>query len=531
MMCNFGFIRPAMKIILVALIFIPTSALVAAESRIIRPFESYDNCQPINEIDKIVMAGLKTKGIKPANLCSNEVFIRRVYLDINGTLPNANNVRAFVRKTNPDKRAELIDKLLKNEEFADYWSLKWCDLLRVKAEFPINLWPNAVQAYHRWLHDAIRNNMPYDKFVREILTSSGSNFRVPQVNFYRAIQGQKPSAISTAVALTFMGTRLGSWPEEKRDEMEVFFSRLAYKETEEWKEEIVYCNPSITEAVDAVFPDGAKVHIEPNQDRRKVFADWLIAGENPWFARNIVNRIWSWLLGRGIIHEPDDIRKDNPAVYPELLEYLEKELVKSNYDLQHIYRLILNSRTYQQSSIVQSDNPDAEKLFACYLVRQLEAEVLADAICKITGSTEFYSSVIPEPFTFIPKHNRSIELADGSITSQFLEMFGRPSRDTGLESERNNQPTNAQRLHLLNSSHVQKKIERSNRLKKMLKMAKHNRKKLIRMAYMEIISRNPTQEEIDSILNYSKIKDINSWQAACDLIWALVNSKEFLYRH
>ena len=199
--------------------------------------------------------------------------------------------------------------------------------------------------------------------------------------------------------------------------------------------------------------------------------------------------------------------------------------------MQHIYRLILNSRTYQQSSIVQSDNPDAENRFACYRVRQLEAEVLVDAICKITGSRESYSSVIPEPFTFIPANNRSIELADGSITSQFLEMFGRPSRDTGLESERNNQPTDAQRLHLLNSSHIQKKIERSNRLKKMLKMSKRNHKQLIRMAYMEIISRNPTQEEIDYMLGYFKIKEINSWQASCDLIWSLVNSKEFLYRH
>ena len=531
MMCNFSFIRPAMKIILVALVFISTSISIAAESQIVRPFESYDDCQPINEIDKIVMAGLKQKSIKPANLCSNEVFIRRLYLDINGTLPNANDVRAFIRKTNPDKRAELIDKLLKNEDFANYWSLKWCDLLRVKAEFPINLWPNAVQAYHRWLYDAIQNNMPYDKFADEMLTSSGSNFRVPQVNFYRAIQGQKPSAISTAVALTFMGTRLGNWPEPKRKEMEVFFSGLAYKNTEEWKEEIVYCDPAITEAVDAVFPDGTKVHINADQDRRKVFADWLTAAENPWFARNIVNRIWSWLLGRGIIHEPDDIRDDNPAVYPELLEYLEKELVKSNYNLQHIFRLILNSRTYQQSSIPQSDNPDAEKLFACYIVRQLEAEVLVDALCQITGSRESYSSEIPEPFTFIPENNRSIELADGSITSQFLEMFGKPSRDTGLESERNNQPTNAQRLHLLNSSHIQKKIEKSNRLKKMLKMAKDNREQLIKMAYMEIVSRNPTQEEVDSMLNYFKNKDIDSWQGSCDLIWALVNSKEFLCRH
>jgi len=530
-MFNFSLVRTAMKVIFVTVVLVSVSISMAAKSTVIRPFESQDNGKAINEIDKIVMAGLKEKGIKPANLCSNEVFIRRAYLDITGTLPNANDVRAFVRKTNSDKRAELINKLLKNDKFADYWSLKWCDLLRVKAEFPINLWPNAVQAYHHWIHSAIDNNMGYDKFVREILTSSGSNFRVPQVNFYRAIQGQKPSTIATAVGLTFMGTRMGKWPEEKRKEMEVFFSRIAYKKTEEWKEEIVYCDPSVAEAVDAVLPDGTKVRIEAGQDGRKVFADWLITAENPWFARNIVNRVWSWLMGRGLIHETDDIRSDNPAVYPELLAYLEKELVKNNYDLQHIYRLILNSRTYQQSSIPQSDNAEAEDMFACYRVRQLEAEVLIDALCKVTGSRESYSSVIPEPFTFIPENNRSIELADGSITSQFLEMFGRPARDTGLESERKNQPTDSQRLHLLNSSHIQKKIERSKRLKKMLKMTKRNRKQLVKMAYMEIISRSPTQEEIDRVLEYFKTKDINSWQAACDLIWALVNSKEFLYRH
>jgi hypothetical protein len=454
-----------------------------------------------------------------------------VYLDVIGTLPEPQEVRRFLQSRVPRKRAVLINELMEREEFADYWSLKWCDLLRVKAEFPINLWPNAVQAYHRWIHDAMRENMPYDKFARELLTSSGSNFRVPQVNFYRAIQGKEPNSIAGAVALTFMGTRLDTWPASRRAGLEAFFSRVAYKGTAEWKEEIVYLNPEPMGSLRTVFPDGTRVEVPPDEDPRLVFADWLIAPENPWFGVNIVNRVWAWLLGRGIIHEPDDIRPANPSVHPEVLAYLKKELVKSGYDLRHIYRLILNSRTYQQSSIPRSNHPDAEAFFARYPVRRLDAEVLIDALCWISGTRESYSSAIPEPFTFIPEENRSIELADGSITSQFLEMFGRPSRDTGLYSERNNEPTGAQRLHLLNSTHVQNKIERSSRLKNLSKTAKGKRPMLINMIYLNILSRFPTQAEFAAADRYFQTKGISSQQATSDLAWALINTKEFLYRH
>jgi len=495
------------------------------------PFEDSSEFKANNHIDTLIIRSFRKKGIKPASLCSDAVFIRRVYLDVIGTLPEPKEVREFLQDRSDRKRAALIHELLRRDEFADYWSLKWCDLLRVKAEFPINLWPNAVQAYHRWIHDCLVYDVPYDKFAREMLTSSGSNFRVPQVNFYRAIQGQEPSAIAGAVALTFMGVRLENWPEARRSGMEAFFSRVAYKQTAEWKEEIVYLDPAQTEPLDAVFPDGVAVRIQPDMDPRVVFADWLTAPDNPWFARNIVNRVWAWLFGRGIIHEPDDIRPDNAAVYPELLDYLENQLVKSDYDLKDIYRLILNSCTYQQSSIPSDNNPEAEALFACYPVRRLEAEVLIDALCWISSTQESYSSPIPEPFTFIPEEHRSIELADGSITSQFLEMFGRPARDTGLESERNNQPTDAQRLHLLNSSHVQDKIERSTRLNGLVKAAKGNREMLANSIYLNILSRYPAKPELAAAQRYFQGMGKNLRQGTNDLAWALINTKEFLYRH
>jgi hypothetical protein len=511
--------------------FVVARTVLGAGPGVTHPFEiARPGAQP-GPIDKLVLSTLRDQGIQPANMCSDEVFVRRVCLDVIGTLPDPQVVRTFAEDKRPRKRALFIDRLLEREEFADYWAMKWCDLLRVKAEFPINLWPNGVQAYHRWIRDSIRENKPYDQFVRELLTSSGSNFRVAPVNFYRAIQEQEPSSIASAVALTFMGTRLESMPEKQRIGMETLFSRVAFKPTAEWKEEIICLDPSQVDTSKTVFPDGKRADIEPGEDPRQVFADWLITEDNEWFARCAVNRLWSWLMGRGIIHEPDDIRPDNPAVNPKLLSYLEKELVNADYDMKHVYRLILNSGTYQQSSIPRSDHPDAEALSAHYAVRRLEAEVLIDALNWIFGAKESYSSAAPEPYTFIPDNQRTILLADGSITSQFLEMYGRPARDTGTVSERNNQPTDGQRLHLLNSTHIQQKIEKSWWLNGAIKRAKGKHSAVINGIYMRILTRLPTESELATAEKYAKTKDIGLKNGAIDISWALINSKEFLYRH
>jgi len=482
-------------------------------------------------VDERVLTVLQRKNIEPALPCSDEVFLRRVYLDVIGALPEPQDVLKFVRDPAPDKRAKLIETLLQREEFADYWALKWCDILRVKAEFPVNLWPNAVQAYHRWIRDAIKQNMPYDQFARALLTSSGSNFRVPPVNFYRAVANRDPAGLAEAVALTFMGTRLSSWPAEKRAQMAAFFSRVAYKKTGEWKEEIVYLDPQASGTLDVVFPDGSKATVPAGQDPRVAFTDWLISPKNPWFARNIVNRIWAWLFGRGIIHEPDDIRPDNPPSNPDLLTYLERELVAAKYDTRHIYRLILNSRTYQQSCIPRTNDPQGEALFAYYPVRRLDAEVLIDALDRIAGTGESYSSPIPEPFTYIPEDHRTVQLADGSITSSFLEMFGRPPRDTGLESERNNQHSAAQALYLLNSTEVQERIAKSKRLRAVVVSSRGDVAQAIHGIYLTILSREPTPEELAIAQKYWQTSGLGAFDAATDLAWALINSAEFLYRH
>jgi hypothetical protein len=426
----------------------------------------------------------------------------------------------------------LIDRLLERDEFADYWAMKWSDLLRVKAEFPINLWPNAAQAYHHWIRAAIRENRPYDQFVRELLTASGSNFRDAPVNFYRAMQSREPPAIAQTVALTFMGTRAENWPPVRLAAMAGFFSQIGYKETTEWKEEIVYFKPRPARSPipPVAFPDGTPARLALGQDPRQVFADWLIAPQNPWFARNAVNRVWSWLLGRGIVHEPDDIRPGNPPSNPELLAFLEKELVASHYNLKSLYRLILNSQTWQLSSVPRSDRPEAAANFAYYPLRRLDAEVLADAICEATGTTETYTSAIPEPATLIPEDQRAIALPDGSISSAFLELFGRPPRDTGLESERNNRLTAAQQLHMLNASHVERKIEQSPKLQDLIRNSKGGQA-LVSDLYLTILSRYPTTEELQAVKAYSQNTKLKPREAANDLAWALMNSAEFLYRH
>ena len=552
-------------------------------------FECAVTPPPVTPIDKLVAANLAKLGVQPL-LCSDAVFVRRAFLDVIGTLPTAQEARDFIQDADlANKRRKLIDSLLDRPEFADFWAMRWGDVLRIKAEFPVNLWPNAAQAYHRWLRSAIASNKPYDRFARELLTSSGSNFRVGPVNFYRAIQNRTPDGIAAAVALTLMGTRTETWPADRLAGMAAFFSRLGYKPTNEWKEEHVFWDPlgssttpgntapgrpaiappppppakdlgspdppaAAKPPVDAppipppphaaIFPDGKTVELPPDRDPRDVFAAWLITPQNPWFARNACNRMWAWLLGRGIIHEPDDIRPDNPPSNPALLTYLESELIASHYDLKHLMRIILNSQTYQSSAMPRFPSPEAAANFASYPLRRMDAEVLIDAINKITGATDLYTSAIPEPFTYIPEGQPAITLPDGSITSPFLTLFGRSARATGMVAERDNKPLPAQWLHLLNSSNIQQKLEKSANLKSLLDPTRKP-PAIIEDLYLTILSRFPTPEEITTIEGYGQtlpvkpvagkppapptiVKRREDWQ---DIAWSLLNSTEFLFLH
>ena len=537
--------------------------LVAAR-RVANLMESSDPPKPANRVDEIVFAKLKALGIKPI-LCSDAVFVRRGYLDVTGKLPTAEEAKAFIQDPDKNKRVALIDRLLDQPAHVDYWAMKWSDILKVKAEFPVKLWPNAAQAYHRWVWESIAQNKPYDKFARELLTSSGSNFRVGPVNFYRAIQDKTPEGIAAAVGMALMGARIHFWPEDRRAGMAVFFSQVGYKPTSEWKEEIIFWDPldsiavpgstapgidavakSVTVtnqipqalakplsengALAAVFPDGTKTTIPPDRDPREVFADWLIRPENPRFARAIVNRTWAWVMGRGIIHEPDDIRENNPPSNPELLAYLEQELVSSGYDLKRLKRLIFTSTAYQFSSIPRFQGPEARANFASYLLRRVEAEVLIDAVNRITGSTDLYTSAVPEPFSYIPKDMNAVEMADGSITSSFLALFGRSARATGMESERVNELASSQWLYMLNSGQMQTKLQSGPKLVAMLS-AGGKTKEIAERLYLTILSRFPTDADVKALEEYAKAGVTKGRDVWVDLAWALINSPEFLLRH
>jgi hypothetical protein len=538
--------------------------LVAAR-QVASLMESSDPPKPANRIDEIVFAKLKALGIKPA-ICSDAVFLRRAYLDLTGKLPSAEEAKAFIKDSETNNnRVALIDRLLDRSAHFDYWAMKWSDILRVKAEFPVKVWPNAAQAYHRWVWESIAQNKPYDQFARELLTSSGSNYRVGAVNFYRAIQDKTTEGIAASVGLALMGTRVHFWPEDRRAGMAVFFSQVGYKPTSEWKEEIVFWDPlhsiampgSIAPGIDAVaksvtvtnqipqafseplsengplaaiFPDGTKTTIPPNRDPRKVFADWLIRPENPWFARAIVNRTWAWAMGRGIIHEPDDIREDNPPSNPELLAYLEKELVSSGYDLKHLKRLIFTSTVYQFSSIPRFKGPEAKANFASYLLRRVEAEVLIDALNDITGSSDLYTSAVPEPFTYIPNSMSAVAVADGSITSSFLTLFGRSARATGMENERVNELASTQWLHMLNSATIQSKLQNGPKLAAIVN-AGGKPNELAERLYLTILSRFPTDADVKAVEEHAKTGVTKGRDVWVDLAWALINSPEFLLRH
>jgi len=498
------------------------------------PFESAAPLAPQNKIDELVFARLEALHLTPARPCSDPVFVRRVYLDVTGTLPSAYEAQSFILDRNPAKRRLLIDRLLASDNFADYMALKWSDALRIKAEFPINLWPNAAQTYHHWVCDAIRTNRPCDQFARELLTASGSDFENPPVNFYRALQNRTPAGMAQAVALTFLGERTDHWPSNRLANLAVFFANVDRKATGEWKEEIIYFNPAATNAGAlngsprrAILPDGSRVTLSPDRDPRAVFADWLV--RDPQFARSLVNRTWSWLFGRGIVQEPDDFRTDNPPVNPELLTWLAQDFAASGYDFKQLCRTILNSQTYQLAPLPADASPAAAANFASYPLRRLDAEVLIDAIDQLTGTNENYSSAIPEPYTFIPDNLRSIALPDGSITSSFLEMFGRPPRDTGLESERNNRISAAQKLCLLNSSQMQRKIEQSRMITFQTSTGRLPGDVVTGM-YLGILSRFPTAAETKTAEDYFQ-SGIGRRQATVDLAWALMNSTEFLYRH
>jgi hypothetical protein len=506
--------------------------------------------QPNNKVDELVLANLKALGFPPAELCSDEAFLRRAYLDVIGTLPTPDEARAFLADPDAQKRSKLIDRLLGREEFADFWALKWGDLLKIKAEEPINLWPKAAETYHRWVRDSIAENKPYDQFARELLTASGSNFRVGPANYVRAVPNRDVRTVGEATALVFLGARLTcarchghpveNWGLDDDLGMAAFFAQVVGKPTGEWKEQIVYRDPEKVlrhpRSGKAVRPKplgAAAVELDPGADPRRKLADWLTAPDNPWFAKNVVNRIWFWLLGRGIVHEPDDLRPTNPPENPALLEYLEKELISHRYDLKHVYRLVLNSKTYQLSSEPNPLNEKDVAHFSHYQAKRLTAEQILDALSQITespGRFRVFKRPNTAPDTAVPADVKAAEIAEASESSLLAAMFGRPERATGLERERAADLGAFHVQFLVNSNEVEWSLGESPRIQRFF-TGKKSDAEIVEEVFLAALSRFPREAEKQKILEYFTQEKTNRNQAVNDLFWAVLNTDEFLLNH
>ena len=447
--------------------------------------------------------------------CQDEVFLRRVYLTVTGALPPPWESARFIDSNNPDKREALVDKLLDSELALKYMQMHWGDILRIKSEFPSNLWPNGVQAYNRWIYEQLLHNVPYDKMVRELLLSKGSNFRDSAANFYRGFQKRTPQNFYANINLLFLGNR------DCSDNGHLCFSQIKFKSTKEWKEEIIYLD-FYKEAPRQVvkLEDGTILKPRPNSDWREEYVNWLTSPNNRRFAEVLVNRMWYWIFGKGIVHEPDDWREDNKPSNPALLNELTDFFLKSNYDMKALMKRILMSKEFNSKMAPEG----------FYEPQRLPAEVIIDALASVTGSWSTYSSRVPEPFTFYPPRTRATHLGDATVSSTELELFGKVSRDVSLESQRNNAITSRQLLYLMNSSVLERNIRKSQILQQIY-LENTDVTSLANAITLRVLSRRATPQEIALYAEYKQQNNLPLMELAIDIMWMQINSNEFLYNH
>ena len=483
-----------------------------------------------NEVDPLVWAKLRKMGLVPAELADDAVFLRRSTIDSLGTLPNPDEVRAFLADPAGDKRAKWIDRLLARDEYADYWALKWADILLVDRE---KLGDRGAFEMHRWLRAQFAANRPYDEWVRDLLTAAGDSGKSGPVNFYRS--SDTPDTVARAVSQAFLGVRVEcaqchhhpfeKWSQEDYYGLAAFFNGLERKPLT--KERVLvfhagYREMPIPDSSLKVAARGLDAPVSPRLaggDPRYVLAEWLTAPDNPWFARLAVNRLWKHYLGRGLVEAEDDLRSTNPPTNAPLLELLARRLVESNFDLKAVMRLIMNSRTYQLASDPDPGNRDDEQNFSCYYVKRLPAEPLLDAICAVTE--------VPEPFPGRPAGTRAIALWDNRLPSYFLEIFGRPERTSPCECGRSSDPTMAQALHLMNAPEIEAKVAHpAGRVARLIESGA-TEEKIVEELCLAAIGQYPGLRHKATARKLFASSPPR--EAAEDFLWTLLNSYDFLF--
>ena len=483
-----------------------------------------------NFIDEFVFAKLRDLQIPPSAPCDDATFLRRASLDITGIIPASGEARAFLDDPRPGKRARLVDALLKRPEYADFWSLYWGDHLNNTKQLLYNKGP---YTFTRWLYDAFRRNLPYDQFARELLTSSGNMFEAAATSYYPLMKKELDlAAISSQL---FLGVSiecarchnhpLERWTQNDFFGMAAFFGQIRYKGAGPRNNERIlyvdfdriFVHPDTKKAYLPKALDGPAIEPRPGTDYREMLADWMTAPSNPFFSRAIVNRMWRNFMGRGLVEPVDDFRVTNPPTNEPLLNALAKDFVEHGYDLHHLIRVITASKAYQLSSVANEANREDRMAYSRYFPRRLTAEQLADSISLATGVPEHYNSLYPG--------TRASQLPEPEIDSYFLEVFDRPSRQ--LICERKQPPTLNQALHLIAGDTIQRKITDPNSVVRELSALPAEQ--AVEEIYLRTLSRRPDSEEL--AFAQAAIRKSTAPRGLEDVLWAVLNSREFLYNH
>jgi hypothetical protein len=498
---------------------------------------------PNNLIDEKLVVKWRDLGLSPSGPCSDQEFLRRIYLDTIGTLPTPEEVMKFLADQDPKKREKAIDAVLQRPEYVDFWAYKWGDLLRINRTA---LEEKGMWSFHNWVRAELRDNKPVDEFVRDIILAEGSTFTDGPANFYRI--GKNPEEWSETVTQVFLGVRIQcakchhhpfeKWSQDDYYGMTAFFVRLGTKNSPEFglfgRESVIFLRPT-GEATHPRKRAVVKPHVlddavstpaktDETLDRRILLAEWITSKDNALFARNIVNRFWGYLMGHGLVEPLDDMRATNPSSNPELLDALAKDFAEHHFDLKHLLKTLMLSRAYQLSSHKAPGNEaDVSNTYFCrYTVKRLSAEQLADAVDFATGTREKYPG--------LPLGLRAIQLPDPEVRSFFMDTFGRPARQIVCECERTSKPNIAQAMVLLNDDSVNRKINDAQGRVAKLVQAKTTLPKMIEELYMVSLSRRPRPEELKRAEEYAG-KAPNQREAMQDLLWVLLNSREFLFNH
>ena len=499
--------------------------------------------EPANMVDQAVFNKLRQLGIPASELCDDATFLRRVSLDITGVLPGEEEVRTFLADTAPDKRDRLIDRLLDSTSYADHFANKWNFVLRNKKEGGED--GPGTQLFHRWIWNRMYDNVPYDQFVREIVTASGDPQINPAVTWYRDVDSVEEQVEDTAQL--FLGLRIQcarchhhpfeKWSQDDYYGMAAFYSRVGKKVipngSGNMRDRRVFHNEGVATSSNprsgrAIRPTGlgadSAYDVAADQDPRVKLADWMTDPKNPFFARSVVNRYWKHFFSRGIVEPEDDMRATNPPSNPELLDGLSQHFIASGFDLKELVRTICRSRTYQLSALPNDYNASDKQNFSRYYPRRLSAEVLYDAFHQVTDTSENFGGV--------PAGTRAMQLADASNATYFLQVFGQPRGDTACECERSTDANLAQSLHLLNGREIQDKIARDNaRTARLAADANRSPEDRIREVYRWVFAREPAADELEVAVSYLKRHTDNPRRGFEDIVWALINTKEFQFNH